>query len=154
MPASGLSGVLKLIHVVFAVVWVGGAAFLALYGLRLARADISARIAFARQGLVAGRIFAAAGMVTLLAGVWLVLRENLWGFDQAWVSIGLAGIALGTVLGPAFYGPQARAVIAELEGASPAAGPRFRRIGVVSALEAAFLLVVVWAMVYKPGGPF
>jgi len=87
----------------------------------------------------------------LASGVWLVIREDGWQFDQAWISIGFTGLLLGFILGPVFYGPQTRAFIAEEEASDPAAGPRNRRIGMVAAVETIVLLVVLWAMIYKPG---
>ena len=155
MPPVGLSGILKLIHIVAAIVWVGGGSFLTLYGLRLAGAEAVDRTAYARSMLFAGRVFMVASIVALAAGVWLVLAEDLWGFDQAWISIGFLGIIVGAVLGPAFYGPQSEGIISDIEKADTAAADaRSSRIRLVSSVEMVILLVVVWAMVYKPGGPF
>jgi len=151
MPAEGLSGILKLIHIVFATVWVGGLAIVVMFSMRAARSEAAMRVEFARQSLVAGRVFPISAVVALLAGVWLVIREAAWGFDQAWISIGFTGILLGAVLGPAFYGPQTKVLIAEIEAGDPGADARSRRIRMVSIVEAIVLLVVVWAMVYKPG---
>ncbi len=152
MPAEGLSGILKFIHVLFAAAWVGGAVLLSTYGFRMMKAGVADKIAFSKMTLVAGRLFAGFATVALVAGTWLVIREdNLFGFDQAWISIGFLGIIVGAALGPAFFAPQARALIGELEAGNPSAAAREKRIAVVSMLEAALLLVVVWAMVYKPG---
>ncbi|MBU1866776.1 MAG: hypothetical protein KKE89_10205 [Actinobacteria bacterium] len=152
MPAAGFSGILKLIHIVFAAAWVGGAVLLSIYGFRLTKAGPADKIAFSKMALAAGRLFAGFAAVTLAAGTWLVIREDaLFGFDQAWVGIGFLGIIVGAVLGPAFYAPQARALIGELEAGNPASSAREKRIGMVSMLETILLLVVVWAMVYKPG---
>jgi uncharacterized membrane protein len=152
MPAAGFSGILKLIHIVFAILWVGGAVLLSIYGFRLMKAGAADKIAFSRMATTAGNLFGAFAGVALVAGTWLVIREDaLFGFDQAWIGIGFLGIIVGTVLGPAFYAPQTRALIGELEAGNPAAAAREKRIGMVSMLEAILLLVVVWAMVYKPG---
>ena len=151
MPTAGLSGILKLIHIVFATVWVGGLAIVVIFSMRAARSEAAMRIEFARQSLVAGRVFPVSAIVALVAGTWLVIREAAWGFDQAWISIGFTGILLGTILGPVFYDPQTKALIVELEAGDSNAGARSRRIRMVSIVEAAVLLVVVWAMVYKPG---
>lgn len=155
MPPAGLTGILKLIHILAAVVWVGGGAFITMYGFRLAAAGAAERTAYARSMLFAGRVFMIASILALAAGVWLVLAEELWGFDQAWISIGFLGIIVGAVLGPAFYGPQSEGIIADLEqGDTAAADARSSRIRLISSIEMVILLVVVWAMVYKPGGPF
>ncbi len=144
-------GVFKLIHVLAAVVWVGGAAFLTIYGMRMALAAVSDRIAFARQALFAGRVFMISAIAVLGAGVGLVI-DGPWEWSDAFISIGFLGIALGAVLGPAFYAPQSKALIADLEsGDEAAAEARSKRMGMVSTLEVVFLFVVIWAMVYKPG---
>jgi len=151
MPAAGLSGILKLIHIVFATIWVGGLAIVVIFSMRAVRSEAAMRIEFARQTLVAGRVFPISAIVALVSGTWLVIREAAWGFDQAWISIGFTGILLGAILGPAFYGPQTKALIAELEAGNPNAEARSWRIRMVSIVEATVLLVVMWAMVYKPG---
>jgi uncharacterized membrane protein len=151
MDLSDLNGWLKVVHVVAAAVWVGGSVLVQVYGARQRQAGDEDRIRFANDTLVAGNVFAAAGIVTLAAGVWLVLRVDGWGFDQAWISIGFVGVLIGAVLGMAFYAPQTRALIGELEAGSPAAGPRARRIAIISTIETVILVVVVWAMVFKPG---
>ncbi|MCJ7725086.1 MAG: DUF2269 family protein [Acidimicrobiia bacterium] len=142
---------LKLVHVLFAAFWVGGAVLLVAYGMSILKADATTKVAFSRMMLVAGRLFGAFAAVALAAGTWMVLRVDGYGFDQAWISIGFMGIIIGAVLGPAFYAPQARALIGELESGNAAAAAREKRIGIVSLLEAIMLVAVVWAMVYKPG---
>jgi len=151
MPPAGVSGILKLIHIVFATAWVGGNVLLLVLGARALKTDAATRIHFAKEALVASRAFVISAGVALASGVWLVIREDAWQFDQAWISIGFTGLLLGFILGPVFYGPQTRAFIAEEEASDPAAGPRNRRIGMVAAVETIVLLVVLWAMIYKPG---
>ena len=148
---GGFTGVLTLIHILFAAAWVGGAILLAAYGFTMMRADVPTRIAYTRMSIFAGRAFSVFAAVALIAGVWLVLRLDYYGFDQAWISIGFLAIIVGAVLGPAFFAPQARKLIAELEAGDPAAAARERRLGMVGSLETLLLLVTVWAMVYRPG---
>lgn len=142
---------LQLVHVLFAAFWVGGAVLLVVYGMAIMKADAATKIAFSKMTLVAGRLFAVFAAVALAAGTWMVLREDYLGFDQAWISIGFLGIIVGAVLGPAFYAPQAKALIGELGSGNAAAAAREKRIGIVSLLEVLMLVAVVWAMVYKPG---
>ena len=151
MDLTDFNGWLKFIHVLAAVAWVGGSILIQIYAARQMRAGTEDRLRFAQDTLVAGTAFAVAGIVTLAAGVWLVLRVDAWGFDQAWISIGFLGVLVGAVLGPAFYGPQTRTLIAELGSDPAAAEPRRRRIAMVSGIETIILVVVVWAMVFKPG---
>ena len=146
-----LTGVLTLVHVLFAAFWLGGVVLLTVYGMSLMKADAPTKIAFSKMALVAARLFAGFAAIALIAGTWLVLRVDYFGFDQAWISIGFTAIIIGAVLGPVFYAPQAKALIGELESGSANAAARERRIGMVSMLETLMLITVVWAMVYKPG---
>jgi hypothetical protein len=146
-----LTGVLTLVHILFATLWVGGAVLLVLYGMSVMKADVATRIGFSKMTLVTGRFFAVFAVIALIAGTWLVLRVDYFGFDQAWISIGFTAIIIGAVLGPAFFTPQAKALIGELESGSANAEARGRRIGMVAMLESLMLIAVIWAMVYKPG---
>ena len=151
MPPVGISGILKLIHILFATAWVGGNMLFLVLGLRALRTDAATRIHFAGEALVASRAFVISAGVALASGVWLVIREDAWQFDQAWISIGFTGLLLGFVLGLVFYGPQTRAFIIEEEAGDAAAGPRNRRVAMIAIVETTVLLVVLWAMIYKPG---
>lgn len=143
---------LKLVHVVAAIVWVGGGALLSLYGIRIAKsAGREERIAYVKQSQFAGIVFPIAALVLLGAGIWMVVDNPVWEFSQAWVTLGFTGVAVGAILGPVFYGPQGRRVLAELEAGDPAAEARGRRIGMVGIAETVLLLIVVWSMIAKPG---
>jgi uncharacterized membrane protein len=144
---------LKFVHVAFAAFWVGGAVLLTVYGMTLMKADATTKIAFSKMTLVAGRLFAGFAAVALIAGLWMVIGySEIYGIEKPWISIGFVGIFVGAALGPAFYAPQARALIGELEAGDAAAAARERRIGLVSVLETLLLIVVIMAMVYKWGG--
>lgn len=142
----------KFLHVLFAIVWVGGTVTTNVLGARLARADHGHRVGFSRDMEFVGmRVFTPAALLTLLFGVLNVTATELYDFGQAWIVIGLGGVAISAVLGMAFLGPQTKRLTADLEQASPAAEPRMRRVAAVANLDMVVLLVVVWAMVAKPG---
>jgi uncharacterized membrane protein len=143
---------LKLIHVLAAILWVGGAMLVNIYGARFGMSDNrEERLTFAKQGQMAGLIFSICGVIVLLFGIWMVADVPAWEFSHAWVSIGFLGVAVGAVLGMAFYGPQARKLIAALESGDNAADAIGRRIAMVATAETVLLIVVIWAMVAKPG---
>ena len=148
---SDLTGWLNLIHVVAAIGWVGGSLLLQFHGARMANADAARRLHFAQDSHAAGRFFSVMGIVTLVAGVWLVLRVDAWEFSQTWITLGFTGVAVGVVLGMGYYGPKGRQLIAQIESGDAGAGVTARQIGLVSMAETVILLVVVWAMVFKPG---
>jgi uncharacterized membrane protein len=143
---------LKLVHTLAGIVWVGGAFLLSAYGIKMARgANREEQIAFARQSQFAGTLYGISALLLLGFGIWMVADNPAWDFDQLWVHLGFAGIVVGFVLGPFFYGPQSNKLIEELEAGDPAAVARSRRLGMVGSLETLLLIVVVWAMIAKPG---
>lgn len=150
-----LAKFLLLVHVVAVIVWLGGAFMLGLLFERAQRSkDESTVLGLARMGEFLGKaVFNPAGIITLAAGVWLVIEAD-FEFSEAWISIGFLGIATGAILGMAFYPKAFRQVQAGIEADGLLSNDTLaalRRLRLVSTLEWAFLVVVVWAMVFKPG---
>lgn len=150
-----LAEVLKLIHVVAVIVWLGGAFLLiVLFGLTARSGDEATVVGLTKAGEKLGlAVFNPAGIITLIAGVWLAIEAD-FDFSEAWISIGFLGVILGAALGMAFYPKALRRLQAGitdggLEGAESIAA--LRRMRTIQMAEFAFLLVVVWAMVVKPG---
>lgn len=144
--------VLLLVHILAAMVWVGGSIIFLILGARMAGASRDEQLAFNKSmEFVGGRIFGPAAALTLAAGIWLVIEHPAYEFSQTWIVIALGGVVLSTVIGLGFFNPQGKALVAELEANDPAATGRARRIGRASMLDTLILLVIVWAMVYKPG---
>lgn len=142
---------LKFIHVLAAIVWVGGGIVSTILGVRMRRASTEHRLGFSRDmGFVGERVYGPAAGIALIAGIWMVIDEPAFGFGQAWIIIGLGGFLLSSIIGVAFFGPAAKALAADLE-AGRSNDALQARISRVSYLDLAILLVVVWAMVVKPG---
>lgn len=145
----------EVIHVIAATAWVGGAVFHLFASMRLVGSPPAVMDRWARFGDEAGRRFySPAAMVTLLAGVGMVLVGNLsWG--EPLVSVGFLGVILS--LGIAFgrIRPTALAMIAELDAERPdpvRLAELGGRIRLASTANALVLLVVVAVMVVRPGG--
>jgi uncharacterized membrane protein len=144
--------VLKLIHIVAAMVWVGGSIIFVILGTRMAKASNEERLRFNQSmEFVGARVFGPAAALVLAAGIWMVVEHPAYGFSQTWIIVALGGIAVSIAIGLGFHNPQGKALTAELEANDPAAAVRSRRIGMVSMFDTLLLLVIVWAMVYKPG---
>jgi uncharacterized membrane protein len=144
--------VLLLVHVLGAMVWVGGSIIFLILGARMANAPRDEQVTFNKSmEFVGGRIFGPAAALVLVAGIWLVIEHPAYEFTQTWIVIALGGIALSIAIGLGYFSPQSKALLAELEANDPAAAGRARRIGQVSMFDTLILLVIVWAMVYKPG---
>ena len=146
----------KAIHVICAVVWVGGATVIQAYALRILRTDDGRRQAeFAKDTEIVGmRTFTPASLILFLAAIGMMVNAH-WSWSQNWVVLGLIAFGLSFAIGIGFLGPESGrlANLLETEGPeSPAVKARIRRIVMVSRAELAVLLTVVWNMVVKPVG--
>jgi uncharacterized membrane protein len=146
---------LVIVHVVAAAVWIGGGVTVALLAGRAWSArDDERALELSRMGdFVGTRMFVPAALVLLGAGIWAV-AEGDWDWGDAWVSVGLGGWLAGLLIGIGWHAGEGRR-IREAVADGGAAGPRARRIAttgmIVGLAEIAVLVVVVWAMVTKPG---
>ncbi|HEY3765067.1 MAG TPA: DUF2269 family protein [Gaiellales bacterium] len=148
---------LKFVHVLSAVVWVGGACMVQVYAFLAVRTSDPVRVAtFAKDTEFVGtRIFLPTALILLVSGM-LTLRESsgAWSYSQGWVQFGLAIIALSIVVGAAYLGPESGRIARATETggvSSPEVQQRIRRIFLVSRIELVLLLAVIFDMVVKPG---
>ncbi len=146
----------KSVHVIAAVIWVGGAAVTQLYALRaLATNDGKRQAEFAKDAEVIGmRTFTPASLVLFLAAIGMMVNAH-WPWGQNWTVLGLVAWGASFVVGAGFLGPESgrlAKLIAEQGPDSPAVTARIRRILMVSRCELVLLLVVIWNMVVKPVG--
>lgn len=146
---------LKTIHVLFAVIWVGGAATVQVLVTRLARANEPARLAaFAKDvEWVGKRMFMPSSLIVLAAGIWMVVISG-WNFSDLWIIFGLVGIAFSATVGSAFLGPESGRIGKLIDERGPEDSEvqsRLARIFVVSRVELVILLLIVINMVVKPG---
>lgn len=146
--------VYKMIHVVAAVVWVGGGATLVVLALLIQREnDPGALAAFGqRVEFIATRIFIPASLVVLVFGILMMLNGDLdWG--QFWVIAGLVGFAATFLTGIAFLSPQTKrfnALVEEKGAESPEAQAALGKLLLVGRFDVALLLLVVADMTAKP----
>jgi uncharacterized membrane protein len=146
--------VFKVIHVSFAVIWIGGGALLTILGMIAERRNDPMELAaIARQvALVGQKVFSPAAVVVLLAGIAMMINGSL-DWNQFWVSFGLLGFLSSVVIGIGFLAPQSKraADLIESDGvASPAAQAAIAKILVLARYDIAVLLLVVFDMVLKP----
>ena len=143
----------KFIHVLMAIVWVGGALNLQIIGTRLQLANEPVQMAkFARQvEWIGTRVQAPASTLILIAGV--IMTLDRWDFEQLWIIIGMAGFLYSFVNGAFFLGPMSGKTgkMMEERGAEDQqVQTNLRRIFSLSRIELVILIVVVWAMTMKP----
>ena len=142
------------LHILAAMVWIGGAVAIQVFGILTKRAADPAKTAFFAQNVsvTVSRVLAPAALVVLVAGIGLVENGNwdwsepfvVWGL-VLWVAVSLVAFGfLGRAIGSA--GRQLGA-----EGPSPALALRLRNLVWLSRGLLLTLVVIAFLMVDKPG---
>lgn len=146
--------VFKSVHVILAVVWVGGGVLLTILAIRAQReSDPGAVVTIAQQAAFAGeKIFAPAGLVVFLMGIAMMLNTN-WGWGTFWIDAGLIGYAITFITGLAVLSPLAKKIKASAEQNGPEHPETIAlidRILLIARVDVTVLLLVVADMVTKP----
>ncbi len=147
--------ILKTFHVLFVILWVGGAIIINILGTRAIRSDDGPRMAtFAGEAAWAvTHVFLPSSLLVLLFGVLTVLRGH-YGFTDTWVLLGLIGIGITVATGATFLGPTSRRVGELIASRGPDAPDVRRTLGrlvAVGRIDLVVLVLVVVDMVLKPG---
>jgi uncharacterized membrane protein len=142
------------IHVLSAVVWVGGDVTLTTLGIVFERRGEGETLgALGRMGAWIGtRVYTPALFVTLAFGIALMLEGDLdWG--EFWVVFGLVGWTIAAVVGVGFVGPE----LGRIDEAVRAHGPdspevarRVKRLFMIFRFDTALLILIVLVMTTKP----
>ena len=151
--AGEMYNYLLFVHVMGAIIWVGGDVALQVIGTRISRADDPVQLAkFAGQVEWLGtRVLTPSAVVILIAGVFMVL--DAWSFELLWVVIGLAGFSYSLVTGAVLLGPlsgKTGKLIEERGAEDPEVQGNIRKLFMYSRIELGILVVVVFAMTVKP----
>jgi uncharacterized membrane protein len=144
----------KWIHVTFAVVWIGGGAFITILAIRAQRSGDTAEIlTIARQAAFAGeKIFAPAGLIVFLMGIAMMLNFD-WGWGTFWIDAGLVGYAATFITGVAVLSPLAKQIAsagAEKGPDHPETLALINKILLIARVDLSVLLLVIADMVTKP----
>lgn len=142
------------VHIVAAVIWVGGAFAIQVLAFMVSRSEDPMELPRLGQRLekLGTWVFMPAAVVIFVAGAAMTIQR--WGFGQAWIAVSVGLWVLSAVAGAAYLGPRAKraAALFEAEGpASPAARQLISRLFVVSRLELVSFAVIIGLMVFKPG---
>src|SRR5262245_59642871 len=145
---------LLFVHIVCAVIWVGGAAYAQVLAMQVRRSpDPSDLPKLARNiDYIGNRVFAPAAVLLFLAGVGMTMQA--WGFGQLWVAVSVVLWVLSVVLGAAYLGPRVKraAELFETEGPTSQAGRQLLdRLFLISRLELISFAVIMALMTFKPG---
>jgi len=146
--------VFKTIHVLAAILWLGGGALITLLAWKAQRAkDNVQMLQIAKQAEWAStRIFVPASLVVVAMGVVLMHKGN-WGYGNFWPLFGIIAWSVSFLVGVSFLGPQSGklAKLIELKGPEdPDVAARASRIIAVARADVVLILVVAADMVAKP----
>jgi uncharacterized membrane protein len=144
----------KAVHVIAAMIWIGGGALLMILGIVAERRRDPVELAtVARQAAMVGeKLFAPAGIVVVAMGVAMMVNTN-WGWGKFWVIAGLVGYAITFVTGVGVLSPMTKkiAALTEEKGPNdPETAAAIRRVLQIVRIDVAMLLLVVVDMVVKP----
>jgi uncharacterized membrane protein len=146
--------VFESIHVLAAIVWVGGGAAIgaAVWRARHARDNLQLlQIARVAEWLTL-RVFVPSALVVLAMGFVLMDRRSV-SYGDFWPLFGLVGWGVAFVLSAALLGPQSGGLarLIEVRGPNdPAVEARVRRVLAVARIDVALVLLIAVDMVAKP----
>jgi uncharacterized membrane protein len=144
------------IHVLGAIIWVGGGLMLSLIGARARKSEDPRLIGeFARTLSYVGlRVLTPAVVAVLLSGLWLVLTGSEWKFTQLWVLLGLGAFILAFLIGAIYLSRiaiQLDRVATNTDLDLQIARELLGRWMVGYQIILIILVFAVWDMVFKPG---
>lgn len=142
------------IHILAAVIWVGGALAVQVFAFRtLGRNDAHEIARFAADAEFVGmRLFMPASFIVLLAGGWMTY-DGPWSLADPWLGTALGLFLLSFFTGAGFLGPESGRISRRMDEHGPEDADvqrRIRRILLVSRIELVWLLAIVALMVFKP----
>jgi uncharacterized membrane protein len=145
---------LLFLHIVAAMVWVGGGVLLGVLVTRVLHDEEPDAVARFVRGLraIGPLVLAPATVAVVGFGVWLVLDSDAWGFGQFWIQLALALFAAAFLVGAVH---QSRAAIkaerAVDDGDHEEALQQLARWSWGYRVIVLLLVVAAWDMVFKPG---
>ena len=143
----------KFLHIIGAIVWIGGVITAAIINARVAREkDQTVLAAVARQSRFHGvAVIGPAAGLTLIAGIVMIAVSGLG--VPLWVIWGFAAIIVSVALGATLIrraGEELSEVAATAEPGDPRQSALQRRLATLNTINVLLLLSAVWAMVFKP----
>lgn len=142
------------LHVLSAIVAVGSNATYAVWFARGAIAREHLLFALRGVAFIDGRIANPAYILLLISGVAMVVMSGR-PWSEPWIVAALVLYAFVAIAGIAFYTPALRREIAVVERGGPedpAYAPARARQNVVAAVLLVAALVILYLMVFRPGG--
>ena len=146
--------VLLYVHIVCAVIWVGGAFFSQVLALRVERSTDPGDLPKLGRTLefLGMRVFLPAAILLFIAGAAMVAQR--WSFGDAWVAVSMSLWLLSALAGALYIGPRTKRIseLFEAEGpTSTAARSLLDKVFLASRLELVSFALIIALMVFKPG---
>jgi len=145
--------ILLAVHVIAAVIWIGGGVALNMIGVRLIKANPELlRPMLKTFDWVVNRTILPASLVVLIFGVLLVI-EGGYDFEDTFVIIGIIGAISTIVIGAGFLSPRMRKqeeIWDEHGDPSEIASQALSRTMLIARIDLVVLFVVIGTMVAKP----
>lgn len=144
---------LLLIHITAAATWLGASVTQNVVTPAMQKTGGAPAAAWMRQTTrLSLLVYMPASIIVLISGIWLVLRDSVYEFEQAFVSIGFLTVIVGAVLGMRVFGPGGRKAAEFHEsGNTTAANALHKRLATFGLLDSALLIFTIWAMVNRLG---
>jgi hypothetical protein len=144
-----MEGLLLTVHIFAAAIWVGAGVYAGFSYPRHAANGTLRGVMLVDQKL-GSIVFGVAVGLLLLSGIGLVLMSETFGFEHAFVLVGIGVIVVGSIAEGVVFGPAVkRSAEAEAEaGGSTKIDPVFRWAPLVYIAMFGF---TIWAMVVKLG---
>jgi uncharacterized membrane protein len=145
---------LKFVHVAAAIVWVGGAAAIQFFALRILWSGDPLRLAaFGRDvDWVGNRVFVPSALAVVVLG-FLLVWDGPYELGMTWIWLSLVIFAVSFLVGAAFFGPESKRIAKQIEAEgpeSPAAQARIARLIRLTRIDLVLLFAIVFLMVVKP----
>jgi uncharacterized membrane protein len=146
--------VLKTIHVLAAIIWLGGSLMLMVLGERARRhRDEPGRLAGTIQEIsfVAPRTFIPASLVLVITGFWMVQNGGLP--YNTWVVLGIIGWGVTFLTGNLFLGPSSKKAAEALATSGPSDQLTLSsvdRLLLAVRVDELILVLIIIDMVIKP----
>jgi uncharacterized membrane protein len=111
------------VHVLSAVIWVGGGVMMHIFGRLATKEGPERHLAFTQRSIRLGNmVFAPLSVVLLIAGV-LLVEEVGYSYGDLWVTIGFLGFLTSFVLGVGYYPRAGRRYAEVAAGEGPGSPP-------------------------------
>ncbi len=146
--------VFKAIHVLGAVLWVGGGAAITILALQAQRTkDNTGLVRIAKQAeYLSMRLFVPASLVVVVMG-FILMHKGAWGYGHFWPLFALIGWTISFAVGIAFLGPESGRLAKLMEEKGPDDAEviaRVNRIIAVARTDVVLIALIAADMVAKP----